>query len=407
MTRFAIPLLVLLSFAAPAAAQVNTLASDNPRENANLKLGPFYVSPRFQITELGVDTNVLNAANERQRDFTATFTPSATLWVPVARRGLIKAAFSPDLVWYKDLASERSIDPAFTVRGEAYLRRFTLFAEDSFLHSRQRPSFEIDLRSRRLENRIHAGVDIRLTPKVTLEVSGTRADTEFDGDAVFLGTSLATTLNRRAVGFGATGRYQMSVLTAFALRAERFEERFPLSPERGADNLRIMPGVELKPRALINGSAYVGVRHLNPVDASLLPEFSGLVSDLTLSYTLLGSTTIGVSHTRDAHYSFEPLQPYYIATGAGVRVRRAIGPRYDVIASADRHTYSYRDLLAQPVTARERIDTIWNYGASAGYRFGREGRIGLGVSYWRRDSTTRTTRDYDGLRIGTTATYGF
>jgi hypothetical protein len=249
---------------------------------------------------------------------------------------------------------------------------------------------------------------MRLTPKFSIQVHGTKSKTEFDGDAVFLGTSLEESLNHDSTGFGTVARYKPTVLTTFALRAERFEDRFPLSPERGSDNVRVMPGVEFQPRALINGSAYVGVRNLKPVDEALLPEFSGLVSDLGLSYTLLGSTTIAVSHTRDIRYSFEPLQPYYVATGAGVRVRRALGPRFDVIVSADRHTYSYRDLLVQTVApVDERVDTIWNYGGSFGYRFGREGRVGLGVTYWRRDSTTRTSREYDGLRIGTTATYGF
>ena len=54
-----------------------------------------------------------------------------------------------------------------------------------------------------------------------------------------------------------------------------------------------------------------------------------------------------------------------------------------------------------------RIDTTWNYAASIGYRVNREGRIAGGLSYWRRDSTTRVFRGYDNLRVGTTMTFGF
>jgi hypothetical protein len=406
MMRVAFAWLVLFLVPSTAWSQVNTLVADNPREEAAVKAGPFYVSPRIQLTELGVDTNVFNASGEQKSDFTATVTPSANVWVPIARRGLIKATVSPDLVWYQRYSSERSLDPAFTLRGEAYLRRFTIFAEDSFLHSRQRPSFEIDVRSRRTENRFTAGVDIRLTPKISLEVHGTRSETEFDGDTEYFGTRLAEVLNRRSTGFAGIARYRPTVLTAIALRAERFEDRFPLSPERGSDNVRVMPGFEFQPRALVHGSAYVGVRHLNPVDELLLPEFSGLVSDLTLGSTFLGSTALTVTHTRDIRYSFEPLQPYYVATGAGLSARRAIGARFDVIANTTRYTNSYRDLIVE-TTAPERVDTIWNYGANLGYRLGRNGRVGVGVTYWRRNSTTRQARDYDGLHIGTTASYGF
>jgi hypothetical protein len=398
----------LVAGAAAASAQVNTLEADNPREEARLKIGAFYVTPRIQLTELGIDTNVYNESGDPDRDLTFTLAPGATIWIPIARRGLIKTSVGTDLVWYKEFASERSIDPSFTVRGESYLRRFTLFAQNDFVHSRQRPSFEIDIRSRRHENRFMAGVDTRLTPKLSVEVHGIASSTEFDGDTVVLGTRLAETLNRDSVGFGGVARYRMSVLTTFALKAERFKDRFPLAPERGADNVRIMPGVTFQPRALINGSAYIGVRHLNPVNESLLPEFAGVVSDLGLAYTLLGSLTIGVSHTRDIGYSYEPLQPYYVDTGAGVRIRRALGPRFDVVVSADRHTYRYRDLLVQTLAPEaERTDTTWKYGGSLGYRVGRTGRVGFGVFYWARDSTTRPGLAYDGLRIGTTATYGF
>ena len=408
LRRLAIACFILAVVVPPAAAQVNTLEADNPREDARLRLGPFYLTPAVQLTELGVDTNVFNQAGERESDFTLTVTPSATVWLPIARRGLIKATAASDLVWYRKFDSERSIDPTITVRGEAYLRRITLFAENIFTHSRQRPNFEIDVRSRRTENRFMGGVDVRLTPKFSLEVNGTKASTDFDGDTLFLGTRLEEVLDRGTTGFGAVARFRPTVLTTVALRAERFEDRFPLSPERGTDNMRVMPGVEFGERALINGRAYIGVRQLSPVDETLLPGFTGLVSDLGLTYTVLGATTIGVTHTRDIRYSFEPTQPYFVDTGIGGDARRALGPRFDVIVSAVRHTYSYRDLLLQTFAPIEnRVDTIWNYGGNVGYRFGRDGRIGLGVTYWKRASTTRPGREYDGLRIGTTASYGF
>jgi hypothetical protein len=53
------------------------------------------------------------------------------------------------------------------------------------------------------------------------------------------------------------------------------------------------------------------------------------------------------------------------------------------------------------------VDITWNYAGSVGYRLGREGRIGFGVSYWTRESTRSELRDYDNLRIGSTFSYGF
>lgn len=400
----------LLLLSASAEAQVNTLERDNPRENARLKIGPFYVTPQIAVTEFGIDTNVFNTPIVQLRDFTFTVRPSANLWMPVARRGLIKGNVAADMVWYQQFSSERSIDPLFAVRGEAYLRRFTLFADNAFSHTRQRPSdnFEIDVRSRALSNSLRAGVDMRLTPKASLELHGGWAKLDWDADDSLLGSTLEETLNRSTRGFGAVARYRMSVLTTFELLAERFEERFPFSPVRDGDNVRIMPGVTFAPRALLNGSARIGIRHLNPVDETVLPEFKGLVSDFGLSYTVFGSTTIGLSHTRDIRYSYELTQPYYVDTGVGLRVRRALGRAFDVVASVDRHALAYQDLVGDtPPPADPRVDTVWNYGGSVGYRLGRDGRIGFGATYWTRESTTRVSRRYDGIRIGTTASYGF
>jgi hypothetical protein len=170
-----------------------------------------------------------------------------------------------------------------------------------------------------------------------------------------------------------------------------------------------MPGVEFKPRALVAGRAYVGYRRFTPADAAALPGFRGLVADLGLSYTLLGSTTFGVSYLRDLTYSYEELEPFFVNDSAGASIRRALGRRFDAIVSADRHRYDYRDIRLGPAVPAEpgaRQDVTWNYAASVGYLLGR-GRIGFGASYWQRDSRRKDLRNYDNLRFGTTVSYGF
>ena len=70
----------------------------------------------------------------------------------------------------------------------------------------------------------------------------------------------------------------------------------------------------------------------------------------------------------------------------------------DAINRTSRYSYGEATGITQ---------TVRNYGASLGYRFKRDTRIGLGASYYTRRSSTAVFRDYDGLRIGTTVTYGF
>jgi hypothetical protein len=402
--------LALVAVAAPAAARAQSAQGpsiEQVRKNARVHAGPFYVTPLIQLKELGVDSNVFNASGDQKSDFMTNVSPRANIWIPAVRRALVTATIATDLVWYAKYDSERSVDPQVSLRGEAYLGRLTLFAQNDFLNTRQRPNYEIDLRSRHVENDILAGADLRLTPKFSIEAAARRFDTKYDAEANLQGIYLYRTLNRKTSGVVLTARHRLTPLTTVAARYENLRDRFSFSPGRDSDSYRIMPGVEFNARALIRGRAYAGYRSFTPRQADVLPAFSGLAADLGLSYTLLGATSFGVSFRRDLTYSYEETQPFFVDSSPGVSVRRALGRRFDVILAVDRHRYEYRDLLTAGAALEPRIDTTWNYSGSLGYRFGQGGRIGFGASYWTRDSTTVKFREYDNLRIGTTATYGF
>ncbi|HSC28238.1 MAG TPA: hypothetical protein VLD67_13250, partial [Vicinamibacterales bacterium] len=101
--------------------------------------------------------------------------------------------------------------------------------------------------------------------------------------------------------------------------------------------------------------------------------------------------------------------PFFVDNSVGASIRRALGARFDVMVSADRHRYEYYEALTSPTVASglAPLDITWNYAGSIGYRLGREGRIGVGASYWTRDSTRSDERDYDNLRVGASLSYGF
>jgi hypothetical protein len=391
---------------------------DEVRSNSSVHAGPLYATPTLQLKELGIDNNVFNVyGDEQQSDFTFTLAPKIELAVPIAKRALLQAIPAADLVWYSKYSGERSLDPQVDVRGQLFLNRITLFGDGGYLNTRQRPNQEIDVRARRVEQSAAAGVEVALTPEISVRVAAHGERTRYDATAEYDNTSLQRTLNRDTEGIELKTKYRLTPLTSLAVRYERLRDMFPMSPGRNSESFRVMPGVEFKPRALISGSAYVGYRGFTPSDAAVLPEFKGLVAQLGLSYKLLGATSFGVSYNRDLTYSYDELQPFFVDNSVGASVRRALGRRFDVLVSADRHAYDYKDLLTPAATPLEpapaspefvpRVDVTWNYTASLGYRIGRDGRIGFGASYWNRESTTRVFRNYDNLRLGSTMTFGF
>lgn len=396
--------------AAAASAQAPVPLPETPpdvRRDAQVHVGPLYATPRFTIEEFGMDSNVFNNAEEKS-DFTFTLAPSSHVWIPFGRRALLTTRVTTDIVYYQRYASERSFNPGVVVRGSGFFGRLTPFVEGGYLRSRQRPNYEIDARSLRVERSVAAGVDVRLFSKLSVEMSVRHRPIRFGADASFNNVNLRETLNRDNTILSVVTRYKATPLTTFVLRADATRDRFEFSPLRDADSIELVPGVEFKPLALISGAAHVGFRRFMPESPSLEP-FTGVVADAELSYTLRGATKFTVSASRDLTYSYERVQPYYVASSYGITVRRRIVGALDATGSVQRETYRYRNLLlagALP-TDIDRVDTTSAVAGSVGYRLGRTLRAGIGAAYRERASSSGRFRDYEGLRFITTLDYDF
>ncbi len=388
------------------AAQLASAQMTDPRGTARIHIGPIYATPALTVQEFGVDTNVFNNADEKE-DFTFTVVPRATMWIPFARRALLTTAAGTDVVYFQKYSSERSLNPQVRLRGEGVLGRFLPFAEGSYLNTRQRPNFEIDARLRRTEDAARIGTAVRLSPKTYVELSGSQTNVDFAADAVFNDVNMRETLNRTTRSVLVSMREDLTPLTTVVVRGDAGSNRFPLSPIRDADSISVMPGLELKPRALISGSAYVGVRRFTP-NTRALPTFNGTVASAALNYTLQSSTRFTATVDRDLAYSFEPQQPYYVVSGYGLTVRRQIVGRTDVTGGAIRQQYAYRGLLlsARPAAAPDRLDVTRTFSVSVGYRFGQDTRLGFGAFYRQRESNVVGDRDYQGFRFITSLEYG-
>lgn len=390
---------------------------DEVRQSARSHIGPFYITPGLTLRDLGIDDNVFNETEDRDSDFTFTLTPKADVALPFAQRLLLKSTVAADFLYYRKYSGERAASPRVASRATLFLNRLSLFGEGSYMRSRQRPNYEIDARSLRTETGAGGGVGLQVSSKLAVEVSGRRSDVRYDTNEMFLGVRLQDTLNRRSDAFATAVRYAVTPLTTMAVKADRAEDRFEFSPERDADTLRVTPGVEFNPSALISGSAYAGVRRFNARSAQL-EDFTGLVASATLGYTLLGRTAFIANVERDVAYSFERLQPYYVVNSYGVTMRHRFTGKFDVMAGAARHEYSYRDLapvsaaeagvsLVEQMGADRRVDVTRSYSVSVGYYFGPDIRVGFGTTYWKRESNAVRQRDYDAFRTGVSLDYGF
>ncbi len=230
----------------------------------------------------------------------------------------------------------------------------------------------------------------------------------FDEDQTIEDVRLATALNRTEDLANAAVRVSLTPLTTFVLLVGGEHDRFEFSPLRDSDSIRVQPGVELKPYALISGKASVGYRRFNALAAGV-PDFTGVVAAVDVSYTLREMTRFAVAFNRDVDYSYEPTSPYYVSTGGTLTLTQAIGTSWDVVARAGRTRLAYQALteLDGPIGARSaRNDRVFIYSVGAGRHIASDIRVGVAADWIKRSSPIQA-RTYTGLKIGGSVTYGF
>jgi hypothetical protein len=396
-------LLCLLLLVSGLDAFAQTQAPD-PWEQGRVRIGPVAFTPSVVLKNLGWDSNVLNETVDPKKDFTVTAGGLADWWMRVGKVRLTGTE-SVDEIYYATYASQRGLNHRHDARIEYRLNRLRPYALGSYASIKDRPGYEIDARARHTETAIGAGLEVRVTGKTHIDFAGRHTTYRFAGDQVFAGTYLDQILNRKGTFGSATIRYSATPLTTLTLLGEVGQDRFDGSPERDNNSFRIMPGVEFDPFALLKGSARVGFRRLDMLSGGI-PDFSGLVAGVDLSYVLLGRTRFSLGVNRDIQYSFEVTRPYYVLTGVSGAVRQGLGGGWDVEARGYNQRLAYREVLSASNGATSPVDHVQSYGAGIGRRLGQGTRIGANIDYYRRRSAVYRY-DYDTLRYGLSATYEF
>ena len=392
--------LLLCVFAVDAGAQ--TRPDDMPAA-ARYHLGPLKLNPTIALSNMGVDNNVFNAADTEQpkTDMTLTLTPRSDAWIQFGR-AWVTGSMSEDLVYYRTFASERSVNS--TYRGNLWLplNRTTVTLGTGYLSTRDRPGYEIDARSRHSEADVHGSVEVRAFGKTKIGVSAERTRIAFEPDAMFLGRSLRNELNRTTTMGEVSVRHALTPVTQLMVIVAREQDRFEFSPLRDSDSTRVVG--TLKFHARLAGSASFGYRDFQPLDGRV-PTYVGPTANVDMSVRPFGATRIGVQVNRDLQYSFETEQPYYVETGTGLSVTQGLSGRYDIVGRYGIQHLGYQGRIGSSAALLNRADVIHWFGGGIGYRVGRDMRIGFNVDKQRRTSDF-LQHGYDGLRFGTSVTYG-
>ena len=149
---------------------------------------------------------------------------------------------------------------------------------------------------------------------------------------------------------------------------------------------------------------FVGFREFDPLSAAL-PDYRGVVASVDATYILLGSTRFQFKVDRDVVYSYESVRPYYALLDTGVTVTQRVTRAWELVGRASRQTLDYRHLEAS-VTGDPGYDRAYTFGGGIGYRIGETLRVGVDANHYSRRSEFDSRRNYDGVRVFGSISYG-
>ena len=157
----------------------------------------------------------------------------------------------------------------------------------------------------------------------------------------------------------------------------------------------------------MSGRAEVGFRSLE-FRSPGVPDFTGPVARVDLSYVLLGSTRFTLAARRDLEYSY--IARNYVVMDGTLYVTHRLRESWEIAGSVNRGRLSYsRETLPSGITPLLPDETVTSVSAGASYI---TGRMRIGLEFDRRWRTNDLPvgypyRSYRRTRIGPTFTYVF
>jgi hypothetical protein len=374
------------------------------------QLGPFYLTPKFRVGTIGLDTNVLYTPTDRTTDISASGGPGLELVLPLGRTGRFYTEGFLDYLYFVKTESQRRLQG--NVRGGFDFRglRSSLVIEEYWNELFARPTFEVNQRVEQVNEGTTLDFKRRLFGRISWTLAGERRRNKTEDDAEYLGVDLSRTLTSNTYTAGTGLEYSLSVKTSFVVEFERQWYRYPLAGIRDSDSNRLWAGFRTDETALIAGHALVGYREFRFQETAV--EDSTTVVDVVGMISISPKTRIGGSYVRDLAYSALPtvgFNPLMTQQRYGARIEKDLGGNVDLLLSGyvtriESKSPVIADVPGEGPVARLRDDTYRLGTADLGYRFRPNLRFGVTASYGNQD----TTIDYfgvEGLVVGATIRY--
>jgi hypothetical protein len=364
--------------------------------------GPVSFYPQIALRDTGTDSNVYLDSSDPKSDLTYAVTPRLYAVVPIGNTRFISTS-TGEVVYYRTYRDQRSLTAVFEGRYEVTSPGFRPFVEMGFASRGERVGFEIDTKARHTQSTIIAGVDVDVSPLTALTAWVGHSATAYDKDQQYLSFMLADQLNHSRDTAAAGGRIRITPLTTVLVAAEFERDRFELAPQRNADSFRIGPAIAFDSGGALTGNAKAGFRSFTP-NYPEVPSFRGLVGTARLHYALPDIVKLDLEANRDLSYSYDPIQPYYMESGARLTAsQRVFGP-FEAIAIGERREVRNQRIGGMAFDGRRELTT----SLGGGFAIQAQNQVRFSFTYEqrKRTSTELVGRNYERTRVLGWISYG-
>jgi hypothetical protein len=390
--------MAVLSF----AREVHGQASPIVPSTRVFAVGPLSLYPQIALKDAGSDSNVHNESTNPKSDFRYSLTPRLYAVLPAGNTRFVGTA-TGDLVYYRIHEDQRSLTLLLDGRYEVTSPGFRPFVDMRFASRGERVGFEIDTRARHTQSTARVGMEVDITPVTAFTAWVGHSATAYDEDQEYLSFLLADQLNHTRDTAAAGARVHLTSLTTLLITAEIERDRFELAPLRDADGFRMTPAVAFDSGAPLTGNATAGFRSFTPHFPEV-PSFRGFVGSARLHYALPDMVRVDLEAKRDLSYSYDPIQPYYMETGARLTVaQRVFGP-FEVIGIGERREIRSQRIGGRSFDGRREVTT--SLGGGMGIQVSRQMQFALTYEQTERVSTEPLGRNYERTQIFASFTYG-
>jgi hypothetical protein len=394
----------------PARAQQDPL--EPPDLSRYARWGPVWVRPTLVLSNVGHDDNVFYRSGDQDApgDYTATISPRVEGVVMLGQRAFLTFDERLDWTLYRRYSDQNFANQFGRARLTVPFQAMGLYVEGRLNRLRDRPNAELDTRTRRDEDRLEAGVILRLGWRTDLETGVFRSDwSHRDPDFTDPDFTIGDLLDRRESGARARLRYRLTAQTRLTLDADRREIDFD-NPLVSRDSTRssLMPGVQFGEGARLSGLVKVGRARVDAEDPAQ-PDFDGTIGEAALAWRLGIGTTVRLNARRDVGFAVYERNAYTLDETYRLGLVHYFNRVFGAEAGGSRGTLRFPGSGDDPGT--DRRDDISTSDGGLRFRIyqatdGRRLEYNVRVTRFRRDST-RDGLDQTRTIVGAGVVVGF